>query len=112
VPAPGKPPVVQTPTSLKASTLVGAKGTSLTIAVGKAGAVKVTVTVSAKSVGRKGKAIVISTGNAKPSKAGQLVVKLKPTKLGKKLKKKLRGKKVTIVVTSGGKSTRTRVKLR
>ncbi len=111
VPAANKPPVAALPAETTAATLIAGTGT-VEVAAGKAGKVTVTVTVTAKSVGRKGKAIVIATGTAKLGKAGQITVKLKATKAGKALKKKLKGRKVTLVIKAGGKTTRKTVTLK
>ena len=91
---------------------LGSSGTTIQVAVGKAGKVTVTVTVPARSVGRKGAPVVIAAGTATAKSAGQLAVKLKPTKLGKKLKSKLRRKRVKIVIKSGGKATTKTITLR
>ena len=111
VPVPGAAPVAAVPAGLAAGTL-GSSGTTIQVAVGKAGKVTVTVTVPARSVGRKGAPVVIAAGTATAKSAGQLAVKLKPTKLGKKLKSKLRRKRVKIVIKSGGKATTKTITLR
>jgi hypothetical protein len=74
--------------------------------------VTITVTVAAGAVGRTGRPIVIATGSAKAKKKGAVQVRLKPTKLGKALKAKLRGKTVKVVVRSGGRTTTKTVTLK
>lgn len=111
-PAPGAAPALAVPTGLSAAKLTGSKGTTLTVAVGKAGKVSVSVTVSAKSVGRKGKAIVIATGTAKRTKAGAFTIRVKRTAAGKRYAKKLKGKRVKVIVRSGGKTTTKTIKLK
>jgi len=97
---------------LTAATLLGTQGSSIQVGTGKAGKITVTVKVKASTVGRRGAQIVIATGSARAAKAGGFTVKLKPTKLGKKFKKKLRGKKVTVVISAGGKTTTKTVTLK
>ncbi len=112
VPAPGKAPTALVPQGLTAATLLGTQGSSIQVGTGKAGKITVTVKVKASTVGRRGAQIVIATGSARAAKAGGFTVKLKPTKLGKKFKKKLRGKKVTVIISAGGKTTTKTVTLK
>ncbi len=111
---PGTPstpaPVVTVPKALTAARLTA--GTTLTVKVAAKGKVAVSITIAAKSVGRKGKAIVIATSTATAREAGQIKVRLKSTKTGRALKKKLRGKRVKLTIKAGGKITVKVVKLR
>jgi len=110
-PAPGKPPAAAVPVTLSAAKLIGS-GATIQVAVGKAGKISVIVTVPASAVGRRGVPVVVATGTASASAAGQLTVALKATKAGKRYKKKLQGKRATFAVKAGGKTTKKTVKLR
>lgn len=87
-------------------------GGTVRVTARKAGRVTVTVTVAARAVGRKGKAIVVAAGSVKATRKGVVKVRLKPTRRGRALKAKLRGKKVRVVIRSGGRTTTRTVTLR
>lgn len=111
-PSKGKAPNAAVQSGLTAAALAGSTG-NVYVAVGAKGKITVTVTVSPKSIGKKGKkAVIVATGSATAKKAGQLTIKLKATKTGKALKKKLKGKKVTVKIKAGGKTTTKRVTLK
>ncbi|MDA0163454.1 hypothetical protein OM076_24485 [Solirubrobacter ginsenosidimutans] len=76
-------------------------GLPLKVTVGAAGKVTVVMTVGGKKVGG---------GSATATRAGQVTVKVKLTKAGRKLARK--GKKLTIKVTQAGRTVTKTVKLR
>lgn len=78
-----------------------------------AGKAKVALTIKPSKVGKRGnKLITLATGSAAVT-AGQVKsIKVKFTSAGKKLKKKLKGKKATLTVTVGAASTSKTVKLK
>ncbi len=87
-------------------------GGTVRVTARKAGRVTVTVTVAARAVGRRGKAIVVATGSIRATRKGVVKVRLKPTRLGRALKAKLRGRKVKVVIRSGGRTTTKTVTLK
>ena len=106
-PAPGgiaptltvSPPALALPAKVTAKSL--ASGLPLKVTVGAAGKVTLVATIGAKTVG---------TATTTAKRAGQLTIKLKLTKAGRKLARK--GKKLTIKVTQAGHTTTRTVKLR
>ncbi|HEY6886799.1 MAG TPA: hypothetical protein VI300_03435, partial [Solirubrobacter sp.] len=76
-------------------------GLPLKVTVGAAGKVSVVLTVGGKKVGG---------GSATASRAGQVTIKVKLTKAGRKLARK--GKKLTIQVTQAGRTVTKTVRLR
>jgi len=96
-PATGTQP---TAPALPAKVTAKALTKGLTVTVGAAGKVTVTVTVGGKKIG---------TGTATAKGAGKVTIKLKLTKAGRKLARK--GKKVKLKVTQGGRSVTKTVKL-
>ena len=76
-------------------------GLPLKVTVGAAGKVTVVMTVGGKKVGG---------GSATATRAGQVTIKVKLTKAGRKLARK--GKKLTIKITQGGRTVTKTVKLR
>ena len=109
VPPTPVPPTTSTPPAtgtqptapaLPAKVTAKALTKGLTITVGAAGKVTVTVTVGGKKIG---------TGSATAKGAGKVTIKLKLTKAGRKLARK--GKKVKLKVTQGGRSVTKTVKL-
>jgi hypothetical protein len=102
-PTPGTGPVTPAPPkapALPAKVTAKSLTSGLKITVGAAGKVTVTATVGAKKVG---------SGSATAKAAGQVTVKLKLTKAGRKLARK--GKKVKLKVTQAGRTTTRTVKL-
>ena len=88
------------PPALPAKVTAKSLTSGLKITVGAAGKVTVTATVGGKKVG---------SGSATAKAAGQVTVKLKLTKAGRKLARK--GKKVKLKVTQAGRTTTRTVKL-
>jgi len=104
-------PATPTPTPATTTTVPGLTRTAVTaggtisVTARKPGKVTVTVTVAARAVGRTGPAIVIATGSVTAKRKGAVKVRLKATKRGKALKAKLRGRRVKVVIRSGGRTT-------
>jgi hypothetical protein len=82
------------------------------VKVTRAGKVKISGTVPAKTLRRHGKAVVVATGSAIAKRAGTVTVRLRLNKTGRKQRKRLKGARMTLRVSQGGLTTSTRVKLR
>ncbi|MGK2878088.1 MAG: hypothetical protein ACSLFF_05875 [Solirubrobacterales bacterium] len=88
----------------------GAKVTIMSPVGGKA---KVTLTIKPRKVGKKGKKLItLASGSANVLAGVPKVIKLKYTSAGKKLKKKLKGKKATLTVKVGDQAVSKTVKLK
>ncbi|MBJ7459891.1 MAG: hypothetical protein JHD02_11920 [Thermoleophilaceae bacterium] len=106
-------PVITAPGALKISKLLSKKGAQITIASTIGGPAAFKLTVTPKSVGKRGKKpITIASGKTTLTANVAKNVFLKLNKVGKKLKKKLKRKKATLTVTAGGRTTTTKIKLK
>lgn len=95
-----------------AAALTAAKGLGVRLTVRRAGKVTLRLTVPAKTLGRRGKAILIATGSANPTKAGTITVTLKRTKAARGKAKRLRRARATLSITQAGRTTTRTVRLR
>jgi hypothetical protein len=107
-----KAPLATLPKKLTAKALSGAKGVLIKVKVARAGKVKLSGSVPAKILRRKGKPIVIATGSATAARAGTVTVRLRLTAAARKKLKRLKGARMTLRVSQGGLSTTKRVTLR
>ena len=105
-------PVATMPRKLTAKALAAAKGVAIKVKVTRAGKVKLSGTVAAKVMRRRGKAVVIATGSAIAKGAGTVTVRLRLTSAARKQKKRLKGARMTLRVTQGALSSTKRIKLR
>jgi hypothetical protein len=80
--------------------------------VKRAGKVKVSASVSAKTLGRKGARIVVATGSTMARRAGTVTVKLRLTTAARKRRNRLKGARTILRVTHRGLTTTKRVTLR
>ncbi|MBI2690826.1 MAG: hypothetical protein HYX29_02600 [Solirubrobacterales bacterium] len=88
-------------------------GLKIAITSAVAGKAKVTLTIKPSKVGKKGKKLItLASGSASVAAGVPKKIKLKFTSAGKKLKRKLKGKKATLTVTVGGQKTTKTVKLK
>lgn len=105
-------PTVKVPSSTKLATFLK-KGLTITVTSATAGTATAKLTIKPKLVGKRGKKLItLATGKVKVSANKATKLKLKFSKSGKKLKKKLKGKKATLTVTVGGVSTTKSLKLK
>jgi hypothetical protein len=111
-PTVGGAPVATVPKRLKRAALARAKGVAIKVKVAAAGKVKLSGTVLAKVLRRKGKRVVVATGSATAERAGTITVRLRLNKTGRKQRKRLKGARMTLRVTQGTLSTTKRVTLR
>jgi hypothetical protein len=105
-------PVATMPRKVTAKALAAAKGVAIKVKVTRAGKVKLSGTVAAKVMRRRGKAVVIATGSALAKRAGTVTVRLRLTSAARKQKKRLKGARMTLRVTQGALSSTKRIKLR
>jgi len=82
------------------------------VKVTRAGKIKISGTVPARILGRRGRAVVVATGSAAAKRAGTVTVRLRLTASARKNRKRLKGVRMTLRVSHGGLSTTKRVKLR
>jgi hypothetical protein len=124
-PAPGGPPsttgpqptrslapVATMPRRVTAKALAGAKGLPIRVRVARAGKVKLSGTVPARILSRRGRAVVVATGSAAAKRAGIVTVRLRLTAAARKKPNRLRGARMTLRVSQVGLSTTKRVTLR
>jgi hypothetical protein len=108
----GATPVATVPRRVTTKALAGAKGVPIKVKVARAGKVKMSGTVPAKILNRKGKPIVVATGSATAKRAGTVTVRIRLTAAARKHRKRLKGARMTLRVSQGGLSTTKRVTLR
>jgi hypothetical protein len=108
----GRAPVATVPGRVTRSALAGAKGVPIKVKVARAGKVKLSGTVPARLLRRKGKPVVVATGSATAKRAGTVTVRLRLTAAARKQRKRLRNAKMVLRVSQGGLSTTKRVTLR
>lgn len=105
-------PKVSAPKSVKLATFLK-KGLTIKVTSATAGTVTAKLTIKPKQVGKRGKKLItLATGKVRVSANKVTKLKLKFSKSGKKLKRKLKGKKTTLTVTAGGVSTSKSLKLK
>lgn len=110
-PAPVAKPKLSVGSSIKLKSLKSGVKVSVTSAV--AGKAKLTLTIKPSKVGKKGKKLItIASGSANVAAGVAKKIKLKFTSSGKKLKKRLKGKKATLTVSVGGQKASKTVKLK
>ncbi len=105
-------PVATVPKRVTAKALAGAKGVPIKVKVAGAGKVKLSGTVPARVLRRKGKPVVVATGSATATRAGTVTVRLRLTAAARKKPKRLKGARMTLRVSQGGRSATKRVTLR
>jgi hypothetical protein len=108
----GTAPLATLPRKLTTKALARAKGVPIKVKVSRAGKVKLSGTVLAKILGRRGKPIVIATGSTNAARAGTVTVRLRLTTAGRKKRSRLKGARMTLHVSQGGLKTTKRITLR
>ncbi len=105
-------PVATVPRRVTTKALAGRKGVPIKVKVARAGKIKISGTVPAKILGRKGRAVVVAAGSAVAKRAGTVTVRLRLTAAARKKRKRLKGVRMTLRVSHGGRTTTKRVTLR
>jgi hypothetical protein len=103
-------PVATVPSKVTTKALAAGLPVKLTLAA--AGKVTISATVPAKALGRKGKPVVVAAGTGTAKAAGELTVKLRLNSVGKRKLKRLKGKRLTLRIVQGGRTTTKTVTLR
>jgi len=103
-------PVVTLPARVTTRALT--RGLKVKVKVGAAGKVRVTATIPARVLGRRGKPVVVATGSARAPRAGTVTVRLRLNATGRRRAKRLKGAKVTLRVVQGTRSTTKTLRLR
>lgn len=111
-PTGGAAPVATPPKKLRLKALAGARGVPIKVNVATAGRVKISGTVRAKVLRRRGGPIVVATGSAMAQRAGTVTVRLRLTATARKKRKRLKGARMTLRVRHGGLTATKRVVLR
>ena len=110
-PTGGTAPLATLPRKVTTKALARAKGVPIKVKVARAGKVKLSGSVLAKVLGRKGKPLVIATGSGTAARAGTMTVRLRLTATGRKKRSRLKGARMTLRVSQGRLSTIKRVTL-
>ena len=108
----GAAPVATVPKKMKTKALARAKGVRVKVKVARAGKVKLTGTVPARTLRRTGNRVVVATGSATARRAGTVTVKLRLTSAARKQRKRLKGARMTLRVSHRGLTLTKRVTLR
>jgi hypothetical protein len=111
-PTGGAAPVATVPRRVKTTALAGAKGVPIKVDVAGAGKVRISGTVPARTLRRRGKPVVVATGSATARRAGTVTVRLRLTAAARRKPKRLKGARMTLRVSHGGRTAIKRVKLR
>ena len=111
-PAGGSRPVVVPPRRVTAKALARPKGVPVVVKVAGAGRVRISGTVPARALARRGRPVVVATGSATARRAGTVTVRVRLTAAGRKQRRRLKGTRMTLRVTHGGLSTSKGVTLR
>jgi hypothetical protein len=112
-PAPGTPgsaPVATLPARLSAAAL--ARGLAVTVTAATAGTVRITATVPARLLGRRGKPIVVATATARATRAGKLAVRLRLNATARRRVKRLKGARLTLRIVQGTRTATQTITLR
>jgi hypothetical protein len=102
----GAAPVLTPPARVSAAAL--GRGVAMSVSVAAPGTVRLTATVPARRLGRRGAPVVVATGSGQATRAGKLTVRLRLNATGRRAKKRLKGARLTVRVVAGTRSaTRT-----
>ena len=100
------------PRRVTTKALAGRRGVPIKVKVARAGKVKISGTVPARILRRKGKPVVVATGSATAKRAGTVTVRVRLTAIARKKPKRLKGARMTLRVRHGGLTATKRVTLR
>jgi hypothetical protein len=112
-PPPGAAALVATvPRRVTTKALAGPKGVPIKVKVTRAGKVKISGTVPARVLSRRGGPIVVVTGSATAKRAGTVTVRVRLTPAARRKRHGLKGARMTLRVSQGALRTTKRVTLR
>ena len=100
------------PAKLTAKALVASRGVAVKVRVGGPGKVSIRGTVPARRLGRRGKPVLVATGNRVARAAGSVTIRLRLTTVGRKRVHRLKGARLTLRITQGSGSAAKVVRLR
>jgi hypothetical protein len=100
------------PGKVTTKALGAARGLAVKVRVAAAGKVELVATVPAARMGRKGKPVVIARGSKNAARAGTVKIRLRLTAAARKRLKRLKGARMTVRITQGGRSSSRKVTLR
>jgi hypothetical protein len=112
LPTGGAKLVTTVPRRVTTKALAGAKGVVIKVKVARAGRVKISGSVPARILSRRGRPVLVATGSAVAKRAGTVTVRLRLTAGARKKRNRLKGVRMTLRVSHGGLSTTKRVTLR
>ena len=104
--------VVKLPAKLTTKALVASRGVAVKVRVGGPGKVSIRGTVAARRLGRRGKPVLVATGNRVARAAGSVTIRLRLTTVGRKHVHRLTGARLTLRITQGSGSAAKVVTLR
>jgi hypothetical protein len=104
--------VTTLPRRVTTKALAGAKGVPIKIRVTRAGKIKISGSVPARVLSRRGRPVVVATGSAAAKRAGTVTVRLRLTAAARKKRNRLKGARMTLRISHAGLSTTKRVTLR
>jgi hypothetical protein len=111
-PPTGRAPVVKVPRRVTTKALARAKGVPIEVKVARAGKIKLSGTVPARILRRKGRPVLVAKGSAAAKRAGTVTVRLRLTPAARKKPNRLKGARMTLRVSHRGHSAIKRFKLR
>ena len=100
------------PKRLTAKALAGSRGVAVKVRVSGPGKVSIKGTVPARRLGRRGKPVVVATGNRIARAAGTVTIRLRLTTVGRKRVRRLKSARLTLRIVQGSRSATKVVRLR
>lgn len=98
-------PVASVPRRMTMKALARRRGLSVTVRVARAGNVRISGTVRARVLGRRGRPVVVVTGAATARRAGTVRVTVRLTRAARRQRRRLNGTRMTLRVSQGGLSS-------
>ena len=108
----GGAPVATVPRRVTTRALASAKGVPILVKVTRAGKIKISGTVPARTLSRRGGPVVVAIGSKTAERAGTVTVRLRLTAAARRKRNRLKGARMTLRVSHGGLSTTKRLTLR
>ncbi len=105
-------PVATVAKRVRTRALASRRGLRIKVRVSRAGRVRISGTVPARILRRRGRPIVVATGSATAKRAGTVTVRVRLTAAARKRRKRLQRVRMTLRVSQRGLSTTKRVTLR
>ncbi len=104
--------IVTLPARIKAKALATSRGVGVKVEVSGAGKVSIKGTVPARRLGRRGKPIVVATGQRVAQAAGTVTIRLRLNSVGRKRVRRLKGARLTLRIVQGSRVAKKVVKVR